>query len=159
MDEIKELKSDLAQLARLTLSEQQEDARLFLARLIRKYRDLDPSFTEKLDLFLQTKPTRSSNALRKAPARPLIDQPLPIDEDSRLNLLKAYSALPDKEPPVLTAELEESLTQLIQERRQAKKLESLGLTPSRTAIFVGPPGVGKTLTARWLAGECVFSPS
>lgn len=153
MDEIKELKSDLAQLARLTLSEQQEDARLFLARLIRKYRDLDPSFTEKLDLFLQTKPTRSSNALRKAPARPLIDQPLPIDEDSRLNLLKAYSALPDKEPPVLTAELEESLTQLIQERRQAKKLESLGLTPSRTAIFVGPPGVGKTLTARWLAGE------
>ena len=29
----------------------------------------------------------------------------------------------------------------------------MGLNPTRSAIFVGPPGVGKTLTARWLASQ------
>ncbi|KAG1531821.1 hypothetical protein G6F50_016490 [Rhizopus delemar] len=29
----------------------------------------------------------------------------------------------------------------------------MGLTPTRSAIFVGPPGVGKTLKARWLAAQ------
>lgn len=29
----------------------------------------------------------------------------------------------------------------------------MGLSPTRSAIFVGPPGVGKTLTARWLAAQ------
>jgi len=46
-----------------------------------------------------------------------------------------------------------SLGQLIEERKQAKRLESLGLVPTRSAIFVGPPGVGKTITARWLASQ------
>jgi len=39
------------------------------------------------------------------------------------------------------------------ERRQVGRLASLGLQPARSAIFVGPPGVGKTLTARWLAAQ------
>lgn len=34
-----------------------------------------------------------------------------------------------------------------------ERLTSLGLDPTRSAIFVGPPGVGKTLSAAWLAGE------
>ncbi|WP_250568769.1 AAA family ATPase [Streptomyces sp. CJ_13] len=33
------------------------------------------------------------------------------------------------------------------------RLEAAGLSPSRTGLFVGPPGVGKTLAARWLASE------
>ena len=32
-------------------------------------------------------------------------------------------------------------------------MASLGLLPTRSAIFVGKPGVGKTLTARWLASK------
>jgi SpoVK/Ycf46/Vps4 family AAA+-type ATPase len=153
MDESSELKSDLAQLARLALSEQLEDARLFVARLIRKYRSVDPAFTEKLDLFLQAKQTRSASVLRKATVRPRPDQALPVDEESRLSLLRVYSDRPGEQAPLLTGGLEESLTQLVQERREAKKLASHGLVPSRSAIFVGPPGVGKTLTARWLAAE------
>lgn len=153
MDESSELKSDLAQLARLALSEQLEDARLFVARLIRKYRSVDPAFTEKLDLFLQAKQTRSTSVLRKASVRPRPDQALPVDEESRLSLLRVYSDRPGEQAPLLTGGLEESLTQLVQERREAKKLAAHGLVPSRSAIFVGPPGVGKTLTARWLAAE------
>src|SRR5690606_8419204 len=50
-------------------------------------------------------------------------------------------------------DIDEQLSQLIQERQQTEKLTALGLSPTRSAIFVGPPGVGKTLTARWLATQ------
>ena len=42
LDEMNEVKSDLAQLIRLAVAEQTEDVRLFVARLVRKYRNTDP---------------------------------------------------------------------------------------------------------------------
>ena len=70
-----------------------------------------------------------------------------------MSLLKVFKDDPDREQPLLSLDLEETLSQLIQERRQTKRLASMGLNPTRSAIFVGPPGVGKTLTARWLASQ------
>jgi len=55
--------------------------------------------------------------------------------------------------PVWSASISDSLTELIRERRMIPQLEAVGLTPTKTAIFTGPPGVGKTLAARWLARE------
>ncbi len=85
------------------------------------------------------------------PAAP--EQALPVDDESRLSLLKVFQDSPEREQPLLSGPIEEGLTQLIQERRQVKRLTDLGLTPTRSAIFVGKPGVGKTLTARWLAAQ------
>lgn len=148
-----QIKLDLAQIVRLALAEQTEDVRLFVARLVRKYRNTEPELAEQMDLYLRAKTPRSSAPLRKAaqPTRP--DQPLPVDDESRLSLLKVFQDSPEREQPLLSVELEESLSQLIEERRQADRLVSLGLVPTRSAIFVGKPGVGKTLTARWLAAQ------
>lgn len=149
-----DLPSDLAQVVRLALAEQSEDVRLFVARLVRKYRSEAPELAEQLSLFLRTKNARSTAPLRKAAQEPdSARQPLPVDDESRLSLLKAFKDAPDREPPLLSAGLEEKLGQLIQERRQADRLTSMGLVPTRSAIFVGQPGVGKTLTARWLASQ------
>lgn len=153
LDEMNEVQSDLAQIIRLALAEQSEDVRLFVARLVRKYRNTDPELAEQLDLYLRTKTHRASAPMRKAMQPALPTQTLPVDDESRLSLLKVFKDTPDREQPLLSISLEETLSQLIQERRQTERLASMGLSPTRSAIFVGPPGVGKTLTARWLAAQ------
>jgi len=155
MDELEIYKSDLAQLSRLALGEQSEDVRLFVARLVRKYRNSAPDLAEQMDLFLKSRSSKTRSPLRKA-AKPRSEneqQALPIDDESRLSLLKVFNDSPDYSTPLMSDALEDSLSQLIQERRQTERLISLGLQPTRTAIFVGAPGVGKTLTARWLASQ------
>jgi SpoVK/Ycf46/Vps4 family AAA+-type ATPase len=153
MGELTGLKTDLAQVIRLALAEQTEDVRLFAARLVRKYRGTEPELAEQVDLFLRAKPRRTGTPLRKAGTPALAEQVLPVDDESRLSLLKVFKDSLVRESPLLSAELEESLGQLIQERKQAARLTALGLTPTRSAIFVGQPGVGKTLTARWVAAQ------
>lgn len=155
MDELCVQKEDLAQVVRLALAEQNEDVRLFVARLVRKYRDSDPVLAKQLDLFLKSKSVKARSPLRKSPKLklPETDHVLPVDDESRLSLLKVYTDTPDCEVPLMSESLAENLSQLIQERHQTERLMSLGLQPTRSAIFVGSPGVGKTLTARWIAAQ------
>ena len=153
LDEMNEVRSDLAQLIRLALAEQTEDVRLFVARLVRKYRNTDPELAEQMNLYLRAKTPCSSAPMRKVMQPALPTQTLPVDDESRLSLLKVFKDEPSREQPLLSLDLEETLSQLIQERRQTERLASMGLSPTRSAIFVGPPGVGKTLTARWLASQ------
>ncbi len=153
LDEMSEIQSDLAQVIRLALAEQTEDVRLFVARLVRKYRNSDPELAAQMDLYLRTKTPRTNTPMRKLAQAALPMQALPVDDESRLSLLKVFKDEPNREQPLLAVDLEETLSQLIQERRQIERLAAMGLNPTRSAIFVGPPGVGKTLTARWLASQ------
>jgi SpoVK/Ycf46/Vps4 family AAA+-type ATPase len=78
---------------------------------------------------------------------------VPVDNESRMSLLKVFHDESGTVQPLLSLDLEESFSQIIQERKQSERLAALGLLPTRSAIFVGKPGVGKTLTARWLASK------
>jgi hypothetical protein len=154
VEDSRECFSDLAQIVRLAIVGESDDVRLYVARLIRKYRATNPDLAEQLESYLRARPSRSSSPLRRLAPPP--NQPIPsvpVDEDSRLSLLRKFHDTSDREKPLLSAELAESLMQLMQERKQVARLLSAGLTPTRSAIFVGPPGVGKTLTARWLASQ------
>lgn len=150
---MEQIKTDLAQIVRLAVSQQTEDVRLYVARLVRKYRSTDPSFAEEMDSYLRNHAPTAQSAMRKASSAVSEHQALPSDDESRLSLLKVFVDGPDREKPLLAPELRQQLEQLIEERRQAKRLAASGLQPARSAIFVGPPGVGKTITARWLAAQ------
>jgi SpoVK/Ycf46/Vps4 family AAA+-type ATPase len=75
-----------------------------------------------------------------------------VDADTRMSLLRVSDDRESGlEKPLLPDTLSTEIDGLVRERFELDKLLAHGIRPPRSAILVGPPGVGKTLSARWIA--------
>ena len=80
----------------------------------------------------------------------------PVDADSNLALTTMQFPVWLEHAPVWPPIVEEALDGLVHEWRHADRLRDAGLSPSRTILLSGPPGVGKTLAATHLAEQLHF---
>jgi SpoVK/Ycf46/Vps4 family AAA+-type ATPase len=145
MDESKEKMKDLVQLARLALAGRPQDVQTYILRMSRKYQPLLPDLANQLSQLVQDSPTR------KSPLRSETLAAIPVDTDSRLQLIRHEDVGDFEHEPIWSAEVLRALDQIVAEHEGVAQLTRAGLSPTRTALFTGPPGVGKTLAARWLA--------
>lgn len=143
---------DLAQLTRLALEGKLDDVRLMAARLVRAYRASNPELSGVLEGLLKANPSRSATPLRKD-AGPVDGLANPDDRIGPLGLFKRYEVNHEAKKPILKPTALTQIEQLITERQNAGRLMEHGLLPTKSAIFIGPPGVGKTLAAHWIAHE------
>lgn len=113
---------------------------LLARRFVSSTRKTNPEVAEKL-LELVASP----HMLRGKEKQP------PTDRESSANLLSEQYHVVLKEEPLWSKSIADKLAVAINERKHEKKLLEAGLEPIKSMLFTGPPGVGKTLGASWLA--------
>jgi hypothetical protein len=143
-DQVLPLEEDFVMLARTALAADQLRATPVLRKIARRYRDSRPALSNSLIQLLRTSPTRGL-------ATPAVSTAEPVDTESRLPLVRVEDPVVVSVQPVHSPAVRATLEQLVAEHTDPGALLAAGLAPTRTALFIGPPGVGKTLTARWLA--------
>jgi SpoVK/Ycf46/Vps4 family AAA+-type ATPase len=146
-DECRELKDELFHLARVALEGRPQDMHLLVRKLARRYKAEDGALSSQLTDLLRKAPVRGSPTRRAEVAG------LPLDNDSRLPLVRLLETPELEIEPVYDRATWGSLRQVVDEQRRLDRLKEAGIEPTRSVLFTGPPGVGKTFAAKWIARE------
>ncbi|WP_337263278.1 MULTISPECIES: AAA family ATPase [unclassified Serratia (in: enterobacteria)] len=141
---------DLVSIIRLSLEGSEKDLRLYLAKHVRSLRKSDPQLALKIEELLKLNPARSHDVMRKESSS--FDFPSNIvDDTAPQTLLKVSQGMSNADTPLLQDKVKKQLEQVLLEREKSELLVRHGLMPTKSLIFSGPPGVGKTMTAQWLS--------
>ncbi len=149
MTDITIQKADIVHLSRLALAGKVPDVAILLRRLARRYQTSMPDLSADLTTLLRGVPASAGGSL----LREVGGNHIPVDVDSRLRLLRVDESPMPMLEPIWDDSVRSRLEQFILERESEPALAQAGLVPARSAVFAGPPGVGKSLAARWMAGR------
>jgi MoxR-like ATPase len=93
------------------------------------------------------------DALAEAVATPglrFVGGEVPVDDGGQHPLVRV-DPFPDGSGLVLPPAEAQGISDIVEERARAAELARAGVGLTRTLLLSGPPGVGKTMTAQWLA--------
>ena len=109
--------------------------------LIKRRPDLTDGISAVLGMLDRTNMLRSETS------------PLPVDADSRLELLRCDNNPAVAISPVWPKTVAAALGEVIEERHAEELLWEAGMNPTKSLLFIGDPGTGKTLAATWIAEQ------
>lgn len=141
-----DLEKDFVHLTRLALEGRMDEVKLLAARSIKTLKENRKDLSKDINKLSSLLSSLSNN-------RSVLAKPIPVDSESRLELLKKEVFEDQDMNLVLSYDLQSTLNSVVEEKRKEVELLKAGLAPSKTLLFVGPPGVGKTLSAKWLAAQ------
>ena len=95
----------------------------------KRYREDLPDLADQLSALLREAPTRSTPLRRKN------GNPVPVDIDSRLHLVRLEHVTELLVEPIFSTAAKTALTQLVQERTKPDRLTTRGLAPTRSSPF------------------------
>src|SRR5579883_3215535 len=107
---------ELVQIARLALAGRPQDVQTYIRRLARRYQGEMPAVAEQLTDLLREAPTRQS------PLRRDIAAPVPVDVESRLQLLRIEESPELDVEPIWDGSVKRGLDQIVSERRRDEEL-------------------------------------
>lgn len=145
MEQNTKITETLLHLSRLSLAGRKQDIQLFIKKTAKALRATYPEVAEGLTSLLKEMPSLAS------PIRSANMESVPVDRDSRLQLLKFENPATLDIEPIWANNIKQELQQVLKERQAEDELLAAGLAPTSSLLFKGCSGVGKTLAARWLA--------
>lgn len=138
---------ELVRLAEIASKGKDREIGLYLRRLATRVRKENPLIAERIQRILHNNKPPSNLIRETSPDYDFI----PRDQETRAELLRVEDNPQLDIEPVYGQQIEKQLERILAERRLHDQLIAQGLSPTRSILFTGLPGVGKTLTARWLA--------
>lgn len=96
---------------------------------------------------LASAPADPQGGLRRRSTGERFSPPVSLPADDGVGVGAAVQS----DPPVLDELTEHLVSSVIDEHRKAERLTKFNLSPSRKILLTGAPGVGKTMTARYIA--------
>ena len=141
-----ELSNLLVQFSRLALTGSSGDLSMLARKTLNSLAKANP----ELESVVRELLTEAADS----PARQVTEhKPPPVDLDSRLELVRWEAGAVIDPEPVWPKETQQALELVKEEQLRRGDLLRHGLTATKSLLLVGPPGVGKTFAARWLASQ------
>lgn len=154
MDEYRNVCEVLVQMSRLVVGGKFVDAVRFLQRVAFANRNSDGLVWIELNNLAKTLSANGENRSWDSVARTSENAFTTCDFDMRSDLLvRDMPPIKLDSNPIFEAAIREMLEMVIKERHLGKDIIRAGLAISNKLIFCGPPGVGKTLAAKWLSNQ------
>jgi len=139
-----EIQDILYQIVKLLVENKQEDLQVYLNRKHKTIKTFYPDLNKKLNSLIKSPP----NAFRNTKIASV-----PVDIDTRYELVNIFHKPSVDFEPIWDNSIQRALNQVIIEREGRRKLREHGLQATKSIIFTGKPGVGKSLAAKWLAAK------